>query len=136
MQGNLYAGNPHVQFDGGADALKRSGMSFLRYKRMLLIGAAATLTGTAIPFAANAALKYEPDSYVQDGLVVHLDGIRNVGANRRHDSSVNHWENLACPSNPAAITSNASSGWRDDGYISSHTTPPPAMRDLSPSRPR
>ena len=82
MQGNLYAGNPHVQFDGGADALKRSGRSFLRYKRMLLIGAAATLTGTAIPFAANAALKYEPDSYVQDGLVVHLDGIRNVGANR------------------------------------------------------
>ena len=66
--------------------------------------------------SAFAALKYQPDSYVQDGLVVHLDGIRNVGANRSHDSSSTYWENLANPTNPAAITANASSGWRDDGY--------------------
>ena len=69
----------------------------------------------AVP-SAFAALKYQTDSYVQDGLVVHLDGIRNVGANRLHDSSAKYWENLANPTNPAAITSNASSGWRDDGY--------------------
>ena len=66
--------------------------------------------------SAFAALKYDVGDYVQNGLVVHLDGIRNVGANRSHDSSAVSWENLADSANPAAITSNASSGWRDDGY--------------------
>ena len=77
---------------------------------ILVLGALACAS------SAFAALKYQTDSYVQDGLVVHLDGIRNVGAKRQHDSSAKHWENLANPTNPAAITSNASSGWRDDGY--------------------
>lgn len=76
----------------------------------------ALAIASVAPFTAHAALKYQTDAYVQDGLVVHLDGIRNVGANRAHDSSAKHWENLANPTNPAAITSNASSGWRDDGY--------------------
>ena len=76
----------------------------------------AALCALALPTASFAALKYQPDSYVQDGLVMHLDGLRNVGANRAHDSSAMYWENLANPTNPAAITSNASSGWRDDGY--------------------
>ena len=76
----------------------------------------AALCALALPMASIAALKYQTDSYVQDGLVVHLDGIRNVGAKRAHDSSAKYWENLANPTNPAAITANASSGWRDDGY--------------------
>ena len=76
----------------------------------------ALAIASVAPLTANAALKYQTDAYVQDGLIVHLDGIRNVGANRAHDSSATYWENLANPTNPAAITSNASTGWRDDGY--------------------
>ena len=64
-----------------------------------------------------ATLKYEPDSYVQDGLVVHLDGIRNVGAGLPHDPNASVWANLADMNNPARITKNNSSGWRNGvGY--------------------
>ncbi len=76
----------------------------------------AAICALALPMASFAALKYQTSDYVQDGLVVHLDGIRNVGAKRAHDSSAKHWENLANPTNPATIKSSASSGWRDDGY--------------------
>ena len=44
---------------------------------------------------AQAALKYDVGGYVQDGLVLHLDGIRNVGANVPHDGSATVWANLA-----------------------------------------
>ena len=35
------------------------------------------------------------DNYVTDGLVFHLDGIRNVGADKPHDSSSSEWIDLA-----------------------------------------
>ena len=76
----------------------------------------ALAIASVAPFTAHAALKYQTDAYVQDGLIVHLDGIRNVGANKAHDSDATDWVNLANPTNPAAITANASTGWRDDGY--------------------
>ncbi len=81
--------------------------------------------------SAFAALKYDVGDYVQNGLVVHLDGIRNVGANRSHDSSAKYWENLANPENPAAITANDSSGWRDDGYYFIHNSTPSYARLIS-----
>ena len=36
MQGKPYAGNPHVRFDEGADAPKRSGRSALLYKKKMV----------------------------------------------------------------------------------------------------
>ena len=90
-----------------------------------ILGAACMLT---VPMASFATLKYQPSDYVQDGLVVHLDGIANVGANRAHDSSATYWENLANPTNSAAITNNASSGWRDDGYYFAYNSTPSYAR--------
>ena len=67
--------------------------------------------------SAFAALKYDVGDYVQDGLVVHLDGIRNVGANAPHNPKSTIWVNLADANNPANIVSNSSSGWRNgSGY--------------------
>ncbi|MBR2838109.1 MAG: hypothetical protein IKE55_04985 [Kiritimatiellae bacterium] len=67
--------------------------------------------------SALAALKYEPDSYVQDGLVVFLDGIRNVGAGLPHNPNAPVWANLADANNPARIKKSNSSGWRNGtGY--------------------
>ena len=54
--------------------------------------------------------------YATDGLVVWLDGIWNIGLGRPHNSYAAEWVDLADPSNPAAITANDSSGWRNDGY--------------------
>ncbi len=76
----------------------------------------------AIAFAgamqARAALKYQTGDYAaQDALVMHLDGICNVGANVPHDPNAKIWVNLANANNPANIVSNPSSGWRNgSGY--------------------
>lgn len=94
-----------------------------------IIGSA--LCALAIPATSYATLKYQPCDYVQDGLIVHLDGIRNVGTNKAHDSSATYWENLADPTNPAAITNNASSGWRDDGYYFAYNSTPSYARLIS-----
>ena len=51
-----------------------------------------------------------------DGLVVWLDGIWNIGLGKPHNSHAAAWANLADPANPATITANALSGWRNDGY--------------------
>ena len=64
-----------------------------------------------------ATLKYDVGDYVQDGLVVHLDGVRNVGAGLPHNPNADMWANLANMNNPAQITKNNSSGWRNGvGY--------------------
>lgn len=52
-------------------------------------------------FAAFAAFAYDTGDYVQDGLVIHLDGIRNAGVDAEHDSTAVTWANLADESNPA-----------------------------------
>ena len=57
-----------------------------------------------LPIVATAALKYEPDSYVQNGLVLMLDGIRNAGALKAHDNSTERWVNLANPGNSAVLS--------------------------------
>ena len=80
--------------------------------------AAPLVCGTLLATpSAFGTLKYEPDDYVQDGLVVMLDGIHNVGAHLPHDASATSWANLADSSNPARINASNSSGWRDGcGY--------------------
>ena len=61
-------------------------------KKLMLIGS----IGLALTSASvRAGLLYEPDAYVQDGLVLQLDGIRNAGANAPHDANATVWANLA-----------------------------------------
>lgn len=83
------------------------------------------LMGVAIALQSDAALKYEPDSYVQDGLVLQLDGIRNIGAMMPHDSHATTWVNLVNPSFAASLldyTGTSSTGaegngkWLADAY--------------------
>ena len=58
------------------------------------------------------------DDYVTDGLILHLDGIRNVGADKPHDPSSPRWVDLA-GGKVASIQHDESdaSTWRDDGYF-------------------
>ena len=55
--------------------------------------------------------------YVTDGLVVHLDGIRNTGYEPVHDSTATTWADLANPGDYARfVVPDADCGWRRDGY--------------------
>ena len=57
--------------------------------------------------------------YVQEGLLLHLDGLRNVGADKPHDSAAAIWRDLAGGAS-AVITHHAegdSSAWTNDGYF-------------------
>ena len=76
-------------------------------KRLLMmIGAAADLTAKALAAAvsvgamlplsamADAVRVYDVDDYVQDGLILHFDGIRNAGADQPHGPDATTWANL------------------------------------------
>jgi hypothetical protein len=57
------------------------------------------------------------NDYVTDGLIVHLDGIRNTGAQAVHDSGALQWADLANPGgNARLVIPDADCGWRRDGY--------------------
>ena len=57
------------------------------------------------------------NDYVTDGLIVHLDGIRNTGAQAVHDSNAKTWADLANPGDYARfIIPDADCGWTRDGY--------------------
>ena len=69
--------------------------------------------------SAHAGLLYEPSSYAsQDNLVVNLDGIRNAGPLKAHDSSAAEWKNLSRAANDATFFAKDgdTSGWVADGY--------------------
>ncbi len=98
-----------------------------------VLGASA-LVIAALP--ARATLKYQPGDYAaQDALVVHLDGIANAGVGKPHDPTAAQWANLADPANPAAITANASSGWRNDGYYFCWASSKPSHAQLVSAAP-
>ena len=65
--------------------------------------------------------RYTTADYVQDGLVLNYDGIRNVGADRPHSIDTTVWKNLA-PNGGWDMTFYAITGatkpgeWRADGY--------------------
>ena len=85
-------------------------------KRLMIMTCAAAVA-LAGAMQARAALKYQTGDYVQDGLVMHLDGICNIGARAPHDPNAKIWVNLANADNPANIASNSVSGWRNgSGY--------------------
>ena len=89
--------------------------------------------------SASAGLLYEPGSYAaQENLVLHLDGIRNVGALKAHDSSSAAWTDLASSRTaaireissikspvrkvPATSLADGTSGWTDDGFYFNGTS--------------
>ena len=67
----------------------------------------------AIPTALDPLF----DDYVTDGLIFQLDGIRNVGADKPHDSSSPQWIDLA-RGNVGSFQHDSAddSTWKDDGY--------------------
>ena len=56
--------------------------------------------------------------YVTDGLVLHLDGIRNAGVQAMHDGGAMAWVDLSRRGGAANFVNNgaATSGWKADGY--------------------
>jgi len=77
---------------------------------------------TVASLSASAALvTYDVGDYVQDGLKIHLDGIRNAGAAQPHDPHARTWVNLAT-GNPGFTfvappeIGDVSGGWTPDGF--------------------
>ena len=60
----------------------------------------------------------DADGYAQDGLVMHLDGIRNAGLGRAHDNAAAEWVDLANVGTARFTHYNddATSCWTADGY--------------------
>ena len=92
-------------------------------KSMFMSGSACAIGAVALfaPTAADAALKYEPSNYAaRENLLLQLDGIRNVGLLKAHDSTATTWVNLVNPSTSATLTqyksNTGSSAWRDNAY--------------------
>ena len=92
-----------------------------------LVTSAAAFLGAS----AFAGLLYEPGNYAaQDNLVLQLDGIRNAGALKAHDSAATAWVDLKSSrtaairaissipgrSVPATSLQDGTAGWTSDGY--------------------
>ena len=57
------------------------------------------------------------DDYVTDGLLLHVDGIRNVGADKPHDNAASAWVDLVGGKvAPFYHDADDGSAWREDGY--------------------
>ena len=58
------------------------------------------------------------DAYVTNGLVLHLDGFRNVGADAPHNASATVWKDLANGDSASFLhNGDDSSAWTGDGYF-------------------
>ena len=85
----------------------------------LLTTYAAAVGAVALFSTVNAGLLYEPDSYAsQDNIVVNLDGIRNAGLLKAHDSGATEWKNIGRAANDATFTfkEGDTSAWVADGF--------------------
>ena len=63
--------------------------------------------------------RIDADDYLQAGLVLGLDGIRNAGLGIEHDSAATTWKNLGTGGDLTLVTFDASNGageWKDKGY--------------------
>ncbi len=112
-------------------------------KMQLLVTAICALALTGVSHAGikywdNQAYKaYDVDDYVQSGLVLNYDGIRNAGPNAPHDPDATTWKNLGSGGETYDMvkrSASTSSGWADgvgfhfagDDYFKSaskHTLP-------------
>ena len=60
--------------------------------------------GLLCAVSAEAGLLYEPGNYAaQNNLRLHLDGIRNVGLTKAHDSTTTTWVDLCASANAAVF---------------------------------
>ena len=90
------------------------------------------LSTIALPVAGLAGVKYwsnpafkayDADAYVQDGLVLNYDGIRNVGLDQEHSYDTTTWVNLGSggSANNATAwsrnTSNTSTSWTKNSIL-------------------
>ncbi len=85
-----------------------------------LCALAAASVQAGVKYWDNPAFKaYDADNYVQDGLVLHYDGIRNVGLNQPHSTTATTWVNLANPGTQDLTKGGTgkNSRWLDDGYF-------------------
>ena len=75
------------------------------------------------------------NDYVTDGLVVHLDGIRNTGLQAIHDSAATTWADLANDGDYAKfIGVDSSCGWTANGYRFDGRTTNPAYAVMNTTR--
>ncbi|MBR1587775.1 MAG: hypothetical protein IJ658_05570 [Kiritimatiellae bacterium] len=66
----------------------------------------------------NGVKKLDADSYVQAGLLLDYDGIRNAGHGLPHDPAATTWKNL-CPGPDATretVVADRPGAWTSDGY--------------------
>ena len=72
--------------------------------------------------AGDGLVAYDAGDYVQDGLVLHYDGIRNAGLDAPHDSAATTWVNVANPgTGDLARYSLVSSAWQEGAATGSWT---------------
>ena len=84
--------------------------------RKCAIGALMLLSMLA-PGARAGLRPWEPSDYVQTGLVLHFDGIRNAGPDAAHDSAATTWKDLSPSAKDATFnTAEDGSAWTADGY--------------------
>ena len=102
---------------------KRTAMSAPCSRAALLAAALVALAAPTTSFAGvkywdNQAFKaYDADAYVQGGLVLNYDGIRNQGLDADHSTNATTWVNLANPGTQNLTRSSAGAGyWLDDGF--------------------
>ncbi len=95
----------------------------------------AASASAGVKYWSNPAFKaYDADSYVQDGLVLNYDGIRNAGLDQEHSDTTTTWVNLANPGTHdlSFYVTKASLGgtlnWQDDGYLFDNGT---VFREMS-----
>ena len=110
---------------GGAVPHRRFTVKLTRFHLVTRHSSLATALALAA-LTAHAGVKYwdnldfkayDVGDYVQDGLVVNYDGIRNAGPNAPHDSTATTWANLGSWGNDYDLTrySLVSSAWQEGG---------------------
>ena len=96
---------------------KRIGSAIVSLSIVVLF---ASFAHAGVKYWDNPAFKaYDADSYVQEGLVLNYDGIRNVGLGEEHSYDTTTWVNLANPGtqNLTKSGSGKNSKWLDDGFF-------------------
>ena len=98
-----------------------------------LCAIAAASVQAGVKYWDNPAFKaYDADAYVQEGLVLNYDGIRNQGLDQPHSTTATTWVNLANPGTHDlsfyAKTSGATTNWLDNGYLFNNGT---VFREMS-----
>ena len=85
-------------------------------KEIVFVSLIVACAGARVAFGG---LLYEPSCYVaQESLALNLDGIRNVGALKAHDSAATEWKDLSHTANNAVFIAKEgdASAWTADGY--------------------